>query len=73
MSKHIISIEQLETFESKQQIAGYFGRDEYKALNIYTKVTIANKINSKFTVEHRYNEVLETDDLKEAIEQYNSL
>lgn len=71
--KHTIEPKDLDCFESKTQIAGAFGRGEDKSLNIFTKVTIAHKIHSRFTVEHRNNEIFQSEDLKEAIIEYNKL
>ena len=68
---HQIKITDLNTFESKQQIAGVFGNGKNKSLNIISKVLKSGKIYSYYSVEVSRVERLQTQFLGEAIFEYN--
>lgn len=70
---HQLETTQLKNFESKTQIAGSFGKEGHKSLNILTIITINNKIDSVFTVEDNRKEIFVTENLLDAIKAYNNI
>ena len=70
---HQLNISDLQSFESKTQLAGEFGNGNHKSLNIKTIITIHNKIVSQFIVEERKQEIYVSDNLELAILAYNDI
>lgn len=70
---HTLSLEDLESFESRTTLAGSFGKGDNKSLNVVNKITITGDIHSQFTVEHHRNVVFTSQRLIDAIMHYNSL
>ena len=70
MSKHIISTEDLEHFESKTRLAGQHGKGVNKSLDMCV-YPLQKRI--WFEVSNHRTTIASVPDLKEAIETYNNL
>lgn len=72
---HQINVSDIAGPNSLQHInlAGSYGRGDYKSLELHIVLAESGKVSSIFVVLDQKKEVLNTVDINQAVEKYNSL